>query len=372
MAKVVHLSTVHTTFDARIFHKECKTLRDAGHEVILYCHHPSSTIVDGIRIKSLGTPTSRPDRWKNIPSAARRAARENADVYHFHDPELIPAAMYLSKTTTGKVIFDVHENYPNKIERREWIPNVVKPILRRSFPFIQTAAAGRFDGLIGATEWVTDQFSHPMAVTVHNYPIADKIELPESPRHSEHEYQLAYVGSLNTNRGMVRMVKLTRDLVNKGLDVGLWLIGPIDGADAKRQADKIISKNNLENNITFFGEVNYVDIFEYLCGADAGLALTQPEDCVGAIPSKLFDYMYADLPIIASSMPMTNQYLPDNCGITVPFHDINCIGQDVEDLLRSGRHTELAGNGQEHIHEKFSWEQEQKTLLSLYNSLLSN
>src|SRR5690554_5345821 len=94
--KVVHLTTVHHPFDTRIYHKECLSLHKAGYNVSLIValankkNGEEVVTKDGIRLIATKKRKSRLARmilstWKTY----RLAKKENADYYHFHDPELL-------------------------------------------------------------------------------------------------------------------------------------------------------------------------------------------------------------------------------------------------------------------------------------------
>lgn len=105
------LSSAHSAFDVRIFYKEAKSLSKAGYEVVIISQHDKEEIVDNIKIITLPMPKNRFHRMTNIVwKLFKLALKEKADVYHFHDPELIPIGILL-KLKRMKIIYDVHGDY---------------------------------------------------------------------------------------------------------------------------------------------------------------------------------------------------------------------------------------------------------------------
>ncbi len=374
MSTVVHLTTAHGPFDTRIFHKEAKSLVEAGYDVTLLVHHEVDETVDGVHIESLGNADSRVDRWQSIPEAYRRAKSASADVYHFHDPELLPVGLALSRLTSGKVIYDAHENFQAKLTKRQWIPTPLRPILSRAFPSIQNRVVGQLDAVVAATDWVAEplrQSNADRVVTIRNFPLTNNISISdEPPAESEHDYTLIYVGGLRKNRGLFTMVDLIDGLRDRGLDVGLWLIGPSQSDSDERQFHRMVEHRELRDHVRLFGWIDYPNIFGYLMEADLGLALLNPSDAKGAIPTKMFDYLYANVPIIASETPAVDAYLPEDCGRTVPYDDTRTQVETARNILEDRESGGIGTTGRAHVEEKYNWEVEKDRLLNLYDSLL--
>ena len=111
--KVAHITTGHGSFDTRIFYKECKTLTEAGYDVVLVVPHDRDEVISGVQIRPIRKPASRLQRMTGTVWAEyRRDVAEKADCYHFQDYELIPAGILL-KLTGKRVVYDIHENLPH-------------------------------------------------------------------------------------------------------------------------------------------------------------------------------------------------------------------------------------------------------------------
>ncbi|GKZ14585.1 glycosyltransferase family 4 protein [Haladaptatus sp. T7] len=373
MTSVCILTTVHTPFDTRIFHKQARTLVDAGYEVELLCHHDEDTTKDGIRITTLGTVDSRVERWSHLVKIYQMAIEADADVYHFHDPELLTVGILLSLRTDSKVVYDVHEDYADAIRVREWIPDEIKPVLARGFPQVQSQLARAMDSIVTADLPTANQFvnrGHDSVVTVRNFPRLENIEFGEVDGENDSEYTLSYVGGLDSERGLQRMLKLTHKLRQRDIDVTLRLIGPFQNDDVERKAKSYIRRHDLESAVELLGYVDYEDMFAYLYQSDLGLVLVDTARFERNVPTKMFEYMYAELPVVATKSGSTERYLDSDYSIFVSESLRESDVDAVTELLRDEeKRSEMGDAGRQRVVDEYCWEEEKANLVELYDEL---
>ena len=169
MLAIAHLTSAHPPFDVRIFVKECGTLAGVGHAVTLVACHDQDEVRDGVRIDGVRKLGGRLQRMLFTSSrVARRALKSGADICHFHDPELIPAALFL-KACGKTVIYDVHEDLPRDIEAKYWIPRLLRPIASKITAGLEALAAWSLDGIVAATPDIAQRFPQHKTVLVQNF-----------------------------------------------------------------------------------------------------------------------------------------------------------------------------------------------------------
>lgn len=234
--KVCHLTSAHTQEDIRIFHKECVSLAEAGYETYqISC----GTTYDkkGVHLIGIGNPPEgRRERMtqttKNIYEAALKV---NADVYHFHDPELMPYGLKL-KHRGKKIIFDSHEDVPAQIMDKYWIPKPLRKAISILFKAYETHVVKQLDAVVTATPHIAKKFEGraKRVVVVNNYPRLDDIEFHDTP-FEERERIVCYAGGIDDIRGEKIMIEAMKDVDATLIIAGDHEIMNVGGYQVHRQ-----------------------------------------------------------------------------------------------------------------------------------------
>lgn len=368
--KVCFLSTVHPyPFETRMFHKEAKTLSAAGYEVVYIGQHNRAEIAEGIRINPLPRPKTRLDRMTRLMwNLIRLAIKERADVYHLHDPELIPAGLVL-KLLGRKVVYDVHEAFGEKIPSKEWIPIRLRPLLSRVFPIFEKLSSRWFDHIITADRFVARQFKSKKVVVIANYPVLEmlkKVSLPHKAMSRNGGTTIAiYAGGLTKERGFFRMLDAMNSL--SSIDIDLHLLGSCENPSYERVVERT-------ERVKYFGVLGFEKVFDYLTSSNIGLALFQPVPAylyAGENTNKLFEYMACGLAVIASNFPNLREFVEGNkCGFCVDPTSPKEISSAIRFLHENPKiRMEMGENGRKAVMDKYNWEQESKKLLKIYEEL---
>ncbi|MFC2687009.1 MAG: glycosyltransferase, partial [Arachnia propionica] len=170
MSRVRHLSSVHDVHDTRVTYKECASLAAAGHDVALLNCHDGDIEVAGVRVIGLGAPRGRIDRiLRKTWAIFFRALRERADIYHFHDPELMGVGLAL-RLCGKKVVYDVHEDVPLQIMNKTWIPGWLKRPLSGIVRVLEGISGRALSAIVAATPSIAAKFPAAKTVVVQNFP----------------------------------------------------------------------------------------------------------------------------------------------------------------------------------------------------------
>ncbi len=362
--KICHITTVHYAKDTRIFQKECVSLAKHGFDTHIIVANQKSEIDQGIQIHNIISATSgRLQRMRKTTQIAFEKAMEiDAEIYHFHDPELLPVGLKLKKQGK-KVIYDTHEDVPRQILSKYYIPSIVRPIIAKVFEIYENRIAAKMDAVIAATPFIRDRFLkiNPNTVDVNNYPIFEKFNI-ENPKEKIHD--ICYVGLMSKIRGieeMVRMLEFT--------DAKMTLIGEFQS----KEEEKFIKKLPTWKKVNFLGKKDRKEVAKILSQSKMGIVVFRPEpNHINAQPNKIFEYMAASLPIVTSNFPLWRSIVTKhNAGVCANPLKPKEIAKAVNVLLgNEDESIQMGKNGQQAVQNVFNWRQEEEKLIKLYNQIL--
>jgi len=368
---VAHLTSVHSAADPRIFRKECRSLARAGFDVTVIGAGLDSAVEEEIHIRSVRKDKSRLARMTRTAWRVYRCARsEQADIYHFHDPELIPFGLLLL-IQGRRVIYDIHEDLPKDVLSKTYLPDWIRPLVSHAIRCFEDIASSRFSALVAVTPSIAHRFRsvNQRTIVVHNFPCADELMLRHKPiAWDQREDSVAYVGGIAVTRAIREMVS-AMSLLPDGVRATLELAGP-ENLDSSNSA--AIRAHPGWKRVRYHGFVSQSAAFELLYRAKAGLVLYHPEpNQVESLPQKIFEYMGAGLPVVASDFPLWRRIITESgCGIVVDPLDAREIAKAIEYVLLHPREAEEMGRrGQLAVADRFNWNTEAKKLVDLYRQI---
>ena len=370
---VVHLSTVHPRDDIRIFVKQVTTLYGAlGQQVGLVVADGKGDArpAAGPWVLDLGKlPTARSARalagnWR----ALRLLLRLRPAVVHFHDPELLLLGMVL-RLLGYRVVYDVHEDVPRQTMGKDWIPYVLRWPVARAVAAMEWLAGRTFAAIVPATPVIGARFPSARTVLVQNFPIQAELVAPQAVAYGQRPLVFAYVGGIADIRGGAEMVA-AMDLLSDRPGVRLELAGAIRPDAFATRLQRLPGWQRAVHH----GQINRADVATLLGRARAGLVLFHPlPNHVDAQPNKMFEYMSAGLPVVASDFPLWRQIVAGaGCGLLVNPLDPSAIADALRWVVDHPIEAEAMGQrGRDAVQHTYNWERESAQLLSLYSRLLA-
>lgn len=365
--KVCHLTSVHRADDVRITHKECASLAEAGWCVHLVAQGDLPSGLEGVVHHPLPPAPSR--RWQRIAGTTQRVYRKakevGADIYHFHDPELIPAGMLL-KFTGKKVVYDVHEDVPRDILTKKWLPRYTRLVLAGLMNATEHISCSLLDGLVAATPTIAERFPAVKTACVRNFPRLSDFTV--APRMNSHQKpaSFAYIGLINQARGLNNMLQAAAIIAERaGVLINLDLAGPLDEVNIK----EAIHRYDAEHFVHYHGCLDRTHVAGLLNKARAGLVVLQPLPSFrDALPVKMFEYMAAGLPVIASDFPLWRKVVHEaQCGLLVDPLDTKEIARAMQWVVDHPDESRAMGQrGRKAVEQTFNWENEASALLNFY------
>lgn len=368
MPSVVHMTSVHPPYDVRIFHKECCTLARTGYDVTLIVAAPCDAERNGVRLVSVPSPSSRRERMtKTAASIFRAAISMNADLYHFHDAELIPIGVQL-KLRGKRVVYDVHEELAQDIYDKGWLPKPLRPLVAACAFTAEHVAALFFDGIIASRPALIGRFPKKKTVLVNNFPMMGELSRPGFIPFGQRPPICAYVGGMNRERGFVEVVRAL-GLVPDNVSLEVHIAGRVDPPGLVDQVKDLPGWKR----VRLLGWQSRPQVADLLNRARFGIVTFLPiANHIRSYPTKIFEYMSAGLPVLASDMPLWKEIINDaGVGLTANPAEPAALAQALQWMVEHPDECEAMGKkGITKVREQYNWDIESARLLQLYRNIL--
>jgi len=366
---VVHFSTAHSVLDVRIFEKECTSLARAGHRVTLIAKGDKDTIVNGVKIRGLLMPPGRLARgtvavWR----VYRQAMCQEGKIFHFHDPELLPVGLLLA-WQKKKVIYDVHENWPNVVLHRDWIPRSCRKALSRLMLALERRTAAHLAGVVAAVEEIASCFENldVPVVSVRNYP-----RLEEFPARRGSNAALSclgvHLGGVSSERAIRETVEALGRLPTE-LKFRLLLGGVCDSPQLLQEVRQLPGWTRID----YAGLISRQRMVEEMGNACVAFVLySLHPNHMDVRSNRFFEALAAGIPVLVPDFPKWKELIErTGCGVTVDPHNPESIARGLSYLLEHPEEAaKMGARGRQLFEREFNWSGEEARLLHLYDTIL--
>lgn len=368
---IIHFTTVHSREDSRIRYKQVASLsKGLTQEVRIYVQDGQGDETDsalGYKIVDTGPRAKRLRRmtfgaWRMI-NAVRKA---RPSIAHFHDPELLPWALLL-RLWGIRVVYDVHEDYPQAIQHNRRLPKFARKTLPPVVRVVEWVGSLLLSGIVTVTPKINERFPKRKTIMIRNFPDLSEFDTAEMTPIAVRPEKFAYVGTITRNRNILGMIDAVQGL--RSVKARLWLAGTFHIAEDEQSARALLGWER----VYFEGRVSRAGVARILGSSRAGLVVLKPvAHEMETYPIKLFEYMAAGLPVISSDFPIWREIVEGaKCGILVDPEKTDEITKAMQWILdHPDDAQEMGRSGRQAVLEHYNWEREAERLVSYYQHLL--
>lgn len=366
--KIVHLTSVHARYDTRIFLKECSSLAKAGYNVsMIVADGKGDEEINGVKIYDVGTAKNKASRiLKTTKNVYNKALELDADIYHFHDSELFFTGLKLKKK--GKiVVYDSHEDFPRQILNKQWLPKWSRTPLSKGIEFVEDYISRRLNAIVCATPLIRDRFLkiNKLSIDIKNYVLPGEFSKTHPVKTDSNN--ICYVGAITQERGIIQILDTIELLKN----VTLICCGPFESPEFEAK----LQNHNSWKMVDYRGIVGREGVSKIMQESSVGLVtLLNTPNQIESLPIKLFEYMAAGIPSIASNFPLWKEIVEGNdCGLCVDPENPEEIAKAIQFYFDNpDKIIQMGQNGKKAVNEIYNWQVEEKKLIALYERLIKN
>jgi glycosyltransferase involved in cell wall biosynthesis len=354
--------------------RQLRSLADLGASVqvlTLGDTHESTQLQPEISLRPLERPPGRgPLFFWRVHQRFRRAARSmQASTYHASDLYTLPAMSAAAGRYDGTLVFDSRELYPHvaSTQNRPWV--------RWFWKAIESIYIPRTDAVFTVNESIArrlqDSYGIEPPVVLYNAPAYEEAT-PSNYLHdrtgvSRERVLILHQGSMQRDRGCEHLIRAMETIHHASL---VFLgSGPL-----KEKLEAMAVRRRLQERVYFVPPVPPDDLLAVTASADIGVTLLQ-DTCENhrlALPNKLFEYLMAGLPVVASDLPEVGAVVRKyEVGLTVTPDDVVSVAAGLQKLvdqpeLRSTMAARTPG-----VFDEYSWENGKEKFTEIYSKLLT-
>jgi glycosyltransferase involved in cell wall biosynthesis len=370
--RICHITSRHNWDDDRIYQRACIGLHREGMEIHLIATYTGENPNNyGVIFHWLKPRNGWRSRIFSSIEAYQISTKIDADVFHFHDPDLLPWMLLLS--LKGKrIIYDVHENYAERVTSLRF-PQWAKQPIAMFWSFFERFCASQYAGIITTTQSMQYLFEgiNTLKIVIGNTPYLSalgsiNLNVDKKP------YTIYTSGSHSDKRNCIQTIDALPIILRTLPKTRLIFVGRYSPKDYEYRLLNRAYELGVKDYVEIDGMLPYKENFIRTAQMEVGCVFY--EDNANnrvTIPNRLFEYMYAGVAVIGETFFEVKKVIEDSeCGIVVNSSDPKSIADGVIRLfsdLSSLR--KMQTNARNRIISTYSYENELKKLIAMYHSL---
>lgn len=369
--KICVLTTVHDYDDNRVFYKEILSLAKKGHEITYVASNiPNNFIMkyEFIKMLSIEKPKRMFKRLLQQKTLFKKLLNIDFDILLFHDVELIQLAYRLKQKKKIGVIYDIHEDTRNQIYNKFYLNSFLKRFFSKIVVYFENKADSYFDGIICADNFIVDYYKNENIEIVYNFPDINSLQ-PPVIKNIEPQFDFIFPGSMS-KKTIMYILNLVKMCNAEGRNPKTLIISPFNFEGRKEWVKDQINILGLDiNNFLLLNKISPLQVPEYLQDSKIGLLLLPDNPKLRKnIPTKLFEYMFYKLPVLAYRLPPSYQFMENSfIGYSVVHgQDELLVKYALELIDNPQKRLTMGENGHYLVVTKYNWANEAEKLNRMF------
>jgi glycosyltransferase involved in cell wall biosynthesis len=325
---VVHMTSLHPALDSRVFYNQCASLVRCGFDVSLIAPAIADFTKDGVRVQAIRVSRGVLGRVLNSFRVFRLALKNPADIYHFHDPELIPFALTL-RLLGRRVVMDIHEDQPGAmLHSRPSVPRRLRPFLASVIAAVEEFSGRMMSGVVATTHHISYRFPVEKTVVVENFPDTSDAPIAHRLTFQERRNEAVLTGTLGDLQCIPEMVEGFSSVAQE-LGITLSLAGKF----VPESLQESVLGEGRAQAVRFLGWQPRETVYELLSHAKAGFVPYRSNHASPEFSSrKMYEYLAFGIPLIVSNVRSWSQIVTDHqCGVVLK----DCSPSSFAEALRA-------------------------------------
>lgn len=371
---ICHLTPIQRARDERAFSRESLPSLAYGLRPSILGPHSMNGRVEEVQFIPMPESRSRALRILLGIRAAYWALRQNADIYHVHSPELIPAGLVLRLVYGKKVVYDTREDFPSMMLTKTYLPKSLRSLMSKLVAGFERLAARLLHGVITADSGSLRPLARAgksKKLVFYNFP--NLKYFPENEAGPK-LFDLVYRGGLSERAGTFVLLRAMRLLLNRGIKARLLLFGYTDNRQSEQCIRDCLISFGIEQLVTLRGVIPHGEMASTLSLARIAVCpLQKIPKFMNNIPVKVFEAWACGLPVVATDLPPIRPFFAGRgLGLLVRPGDSRDLANAIQRLLESPDLIEEYGRrARRVIVERYNAGVEIRKLLSLYERVLA-
>jgi glycosyltransferase involved in cell wall biosynthesis len=294
------------------------------------------------------------------------------DIYVANDLDTLLPNLLVSKIKRKELVYDAHEYFLGILEIQD------RPKVKKVWGMIEHFCFPKLEKVITVSQSIADlyhqQYGKEVKV-VRNIPVLrnekkmDKTSIRKELGLPIDKPIIIYQGNaIHRDRGGEEIVEAA-----PFIDNGIVLI--VGQGDVVHDLQKRVKEMGWEDRVIFTGRVTPELLRKYTAAADIGVTFDKnvSPNHYYSLPNKLFEYIHAGIPIIASNLPERKRII-EEYGVGVVLEDLSpgCVGKAINDMLQDSTKMDQYRENCRNAALKLNWQEEEKVLREIYNEVTGN